>query len=84
MITSPGLIPTATYARSMASKLNAGDQPAQNVMADAILTAVNLGLFTADGSVSGYGAEDIQNVMNTLSNLGYGVSLSSTTLTATW
>jgi hypothetical protein len=80
----PKLYPSAPESRSLAGQKNAGDQPVQNAIDVAINTAINGGLFTCTVSVSGYAALDIQNNMNILSQLGYGVSLSSTTLTLTW
>ena len=71
-------------ARSLAGKLNAGDQPVQNVIGAAIVTAINSGLFTCTASVSGYTSLDVQDNMNMLSQMGYTVSLSSTTLTISW
>jgi len=84
MIGDYGLYDSAVTARSYAGKKNAGDQPVQNVIAAAITTAVNGGLFTTTASVSGYAALDIQTNMNILTQMGYTVSLSGTTLTISW
>lgn len=84
MIDCSGLYISAINARSLAAIKNGGDQPVQNVIAAAIATAVNSGLFTTTASMVGYTAANIQNNMNVLSQMGYTVTLSSTTLTVSW
>jgi hypothetical protein len=51
---------------------------------DDISIAVGDGVFSTTSSVSGETATDIQEIMNILQQLGYTVSLSSTTLTISW
>ena len=84
MIASYGLYYSARKARELAATKNAGDQPVQNVIAAAITTAVNSGLFSTTASMSGYTDLNVQTNMNVLSQMGYTVSLSSTTLTVSW
>lgn len=80
----PGLYPEAQTARSLASLKGGGDIPIQIAVNSAINTAINSGLFSCTASMSGYSAAQIQDNMNLLSQMGYTVSLSSTTLTLTW
>lgn len=84
MISTPSLYQTAVNARSLAGKEGAGDEIIQKVIADAINDAVFLGNMTTTASVSGYGQAFIQDNIRTLKDLGYVVSLSSTTLTISW
>lgn len=74
----------APQARALAGIKNGGDQPVQNAIDVAINTAVNSGLFTCTASMTGYASLDIQDNMQMLSQLGYTVSLSGTTLTVSW
>lgn len=84
-LTAPSFpIPPAITARNYACVKNGGDESVIKAIASAILTAVDGGLFTCTASMSGYGSLDVQNAMNALSQLGYTVSLSSTTLTVSW
>jgi hypothetical protein len=80
--------PEAQAARSLASgaagSSSTSDADLQFDIANAILTAVDAGLFTCTVSVSGFAALDIQTEMGMLQGLGYTVSLSSTTLTINW
>lgn len=83
-VLTPNLYPSAQMARSLAGKLNAGDQSVQNTIDVAINTAINAGLFTCTASVSSVGNDKLNDAMNLLQQLGYTVSLSSTTLTISW
>ncbi len=84
MIATYGLYCSAPAARALASQLNAGDQSIQNVVSAAITTAVNSGLVSTTASVSGYAPLDVQTNMNILTQMGYTVSLSVTTLSVAW
>lgn len=83
-ILTGGIIATAPVARMLAGNLNSGDQPIQQVVATALNSAINSGTFSTTSSMSGYSAQNIQNVMLAMEGLGFTVSLSGTTLTYSW
>jgi hypothetical protein len=57
----------------------------QALVIAAMATAIATGeLFTANVSVSGGSAQDVQNVTRDLISCGFGVSQSGSTLTFTW
>lgn len=84
MISNPGPLCAAPFARSLASIKAGGDQPTINAIDVAVNTAINSGLFSATASVSGLSSQDIQNNMNMLQQLGYTVTISGTTMTISW
>lgn len=57
----------------------------QAVVIAAIAAVIATGeLFTCTASVSGYSAQDVQNVRRDLVSCGFGVTQSTSTLTITW
>lgn len=83
--TGSGFYPRAEEMRTMALLVDTGEAIIQLAIVNAIITAVTSGLRTATVSAGGtYTDAQIQNQMNTLIGLGYGVSYSGTTLTLTW
>lgn len=81
---NPGIIAQAATAHSLSSIYASDNLSLQLDAASDINTAIGLGLYTATIDVTDNSAQDIQNLMNLLQQLGYEVSLSDVTLTLTW
>lgn len=76
------LYPAANTAREYASTKGGGDEPMQKLIASAILTAVDSGLFSCTVATSG--VSHLNTNMRMLTEFGYTISLSGTTLTVNW
>lgn len=81
---NPGIYCQAAKARELSSLTNTSDVPVQVAIDNAINTAIAAGLYTCTASMSGFTAFNIQTNMRMLSDMGYNVTLSGTTLTVRW
>lgn len=80
-----GEIAPAAAARSLAGVYAAGNEVALHAaIASAINTAIAAGLYTTTVACAAYSALSIQNQINLLNGLGYGVAYAGSTLTLTW
>ncbi len=79
-----GQIPGAQRARLLSTLAGGNDQPVEDAIADAIIAAIDSGLFTCTVACSAFSAQNIQAWMNMLNGLSYTTSYAGSTLTISW